>query len=108
VGEQHLSGDTLISRGDRAVYRRLAAGEGGVLLHLDTAAYHGVNEFGTVVWDRLERPMTLQDLLDDLGRELRDAPPTWRDDVRGFIQDLSDRDLLTLTQAPPDRPEGQS
>ena len=30
----------------RAVYRKLADGAGGVVLHLDTAAYHGVNETG--------------------------------------------------------------
>ena len=35
--------DQMIRPNPRSTFRELAEGSGGVLLHLDTAAYHGLN-----------------------------------------------------------------
>jgi hypothetical protein len=72
----------------------LSDGEGSVLLHLDTAAYHGLNDVGTAIWERLERPSTLDELYGALEGQFDGAPPTWRDDVRAFVEALLERDLL--------------
>jgi hypothetical protein len=94
------SGDRL-ARSPRAVHRRLSEGEGSVLLHLDTAAYHGLNDVGTAIWERLERPSTLDELYGALEGQLDGAPPTWRDDVRAFVEALLERDLLRRAEPDP-------
>ena len=76
-----------------------------MLLHLDTAAYHGINEFGMLIWERLETTKTLQSLIDELKPELSDTPPGWGDDVRAFVEDLAERDLVSLSDAAADSPE---
>ena len=74
-------------------------------MHLDTAAYHGINEFGTLIWERLETPRTLQSLVAELESVLADTPPGWGDDVRAFVEDLAERDLVSLSDAAADSPE---
>lgn len=85
-----------IRRSHRAVYRKLADGEGGVLLNLDSAAYHGINEVGTVIWADLERGPTLGSLLASLRDRLADPPAGWDQDVVAFLHDLADRHLITV------------
>ena len=55
-----LQSDIPIARHPSVVYRDLA--EGGVLLHLDSGQYHGVNDTGLAIWGLLERPSTLDEL----------------------------------------------
>lgn len=89
----HMS--TVIRPSDRAVYRKLAAGEGGVVLHLDSAAYHGLNEMGTVIWSRLEQgPAHVAALIEDLRGRLADAPAGWEQDVVDFLESLALRGLI--------------
>ena len=38
----------------------LAEGEGGVLLHLDSGQYHGVNPVGLAIWELLEDGCTVR------------------------------------------------
>lgn len=87
--------DTTVRRSDRAVFRKLADEQGGVVLHLDTAAYHGVNEFGALVWDRLAHEQTCGQLLAALQHELEAPPSGWEDEVISFLAALAERDLVT-------------
>ncbi len=43
----------MIRKNPQVVYRTLA-GEGGVLLHLESGAYHGLYEVGTLIWGLLD------------------------------------------------------
>lgn len=92
-----LEPDTTIVRSPRAVYRRLTDGEGAVLLHLDSAAYHSVNEVGALVWEHLQSAQTISDLIASLDAELVDQPPEWTDEIVAFVEDLRTRDLVQLT-----------
>ena len=92
-----MNPDTVVARNARVVHRRLGAGDGGVLLHLDTAAYHGLNDVGTVVWELLEEPRTLEALIAGVRERFGDPPATVDDDVTTFVNDLVARDLLVAT-----------
>jgi hypothetical protein len=80
----------------RATYRKLADGSGGVLLHLDTAAYHGLNEVGAFVWSILEPGITFNELMTRLSDEFIDAPPTLEDDIAYFLRSLEERGLVSI------------
>ena len=90
---------TVLRRNPRVEYRSMGEGEGGVLLHLDTAAYHGLNEVGALIWRLLEEPKPLDVLLRELRGELQEVPSRFEDEIRQFLSELTERDLI-LTGPP--------
>jgi hypothetical protein len=80
------------------VFRSLTEGQGSVLLHLDTGAYHGVNETGATVWALLERDKTFAVLLDELSAMLSRVPVTLEDEIRTFLRDLERRDIIRFAK----------
>jgi Coenzyme PQQ synthesis protein D (PqqD) len=94
-----LEPQTLIQRSPRAVYRNLTGGAGAVVLHLDTAAYYGVNLVGAIVWNLLEQEITVQRLVEELRGRLEAGPTTLGEEIREFVQQLVDRDLVRLKPA---------
>jgi hypothetical protein len=88
-----IEGNPVIRPSDRAVFKELADGS-AVILHLDTAASHGVNQIGTVIWSLLRAGISFEDLVTELGSTVENAPPELREDVAEFIQELAQRDLV--------------
>ena len=86
--------DAVIRRNPQVVYRELAGEGGAVLLHLDSGAYHGLNETGILIWSLIDGERTFDQLVADV-REQRDDPP---DDLGAeterFLADLRARDLI--------------
>jgi hypothetical protein len=85
---------TVLRRNPRVEYRSMGEGEGGVLLHLDTAAYHGLNEVGALIWRLLEEPKPFDVLLRELRGELQEVPSGFEDEIRQFLSELAERDLI--------------
>jgi len=88
--------DEVIRPNPRSTFRELSEGSGGVLLHLDTAAYHGLNEVGVAIWSLIEGGITYGDLLDGLRAKISDAPASLDDDVAAFLEELRVRDLVLI------------
>ena len=91
--------ETSISRNPRATFRKLQEGAGSVILHLDSAEYHGVNEVGSLVWTLLEEERTFSSLIGELRSHLESPPPALEDDISDFLGELADRDLIFLREA---------
>jgi Coenzyme PQQ synthesis protein D (PqqD) len=88
--------DQMIRPNPRSTFRELAEGSGGVLLHLDTAAYHGLNEIGVAIWSLIQPGITFGALVDALRSQITDAPAALDDDVATFLDDLRQRDLVLI------------
>ena len=86
----------VIVRNPRVEYRKLAEGGGAVLLNLDTAAYHGLNETGSVIWEAVGEGKAFDDLVPAVASSFDDAPPSLSAEVTAFIEDLLERDLLRV------------
>lgn len=86
----------MIIRNPRVEYRKLADGGGAVLLNLDTAAYHGVNETGSLIWESVREGKTLEDLVPQVAAVFEDAPPSLSEEIAAFVEDLVERDLLRI------------
>jgi hypothetical protein len=100
VAESGLGPDSTVTRSPRAVFRRLADEEGGVLLHLDTAAYHGLNEMGSLIWELIgDRGTVVSVLVAELKAHLDDAPPDLVDHVVEFLDALRERGLVSTGAA---------
>jgi len=89
-----IAPDTVVRRSPRAAFHQLAEGQGGVLLHVDTGAYHGLNRVGALIWETLERPMPFSALLDDLRPRFTDPPPGIAGEIQVFLEDLKTRGLI--------------
>jgi hypothetical protein len=72
----------------------MGEGEGGVLLHLDTAAYHGLNEVGALIWRLLEEPKAFDTLLQELRDQLQELPPQFEEEIGQFLDELAERGLV--------------
>ena len=83
----------MIRKNPQVVYRALA-GEGGVLLHLESGAYHGLNEVGTLIWGLLDEEKTFDQLVGELRVHLLDPPDDHPGEGEGFLADQRERDLL--------------
>jgi hypothetical protein len=88
-----LQPSTVLHRNSRVEYRSLGDEGGGVLLHLDTAAYHGLNGVGALAWSLLDG-ITFQKLLEELRTQLEGIPPTFEEEIAEFVSDLAERDLI--------------
>jgi hypothetical protein len=88
---------TRIRRNPDVVFRSLEAEQGGVLLHLQSGGYHGLNQVGSLIWGLIENDTRFSDLVDGVRAETEDAPVSVEEDVSGFVDDLSARDLVQLT-----------
>jgi hypothetical protein len=75
-------------------YRALSADEGGVLLHLRSGQYHGVNELGLVIWEFLDGERTVAEIVEAVRAQTDDAPPHLADDVVGFLDDMRRLELV--------------
>jgi coenzyme PQQ synthesis protein D (PqqD) len=89
---------TAVRRSPRATFRRLDDGS-AVILHLDTAQYHGVNEVGAVIWELTEPGPTFEDLLAGARAKLDDAPGDLEADVEEFVYALKERGLVELVSS---------
>lgn len=93
AADRSLEPSTVLLRNPRVEYRSLGEEEGGVLLHLDTAAYHGLNGVGALAWSLLDG-ITFEKLLDELRSRLEGIPPTFEEEIGEFLRDLAERDLI--------------
>lgn len=71
-----------------------------VLLHLDTEHYFGLNDSGSVMWQRLTSQPSIEDayhaLLDDF---IEVDPDELRRDLSALVDELVDHQLLMVRQA---------
>ena len=93
-----LSAAHAIARNPRVAFHPLSEGHGGVLLHLDTGAYHGINPVGSLVWQLLEQQSGLAQLIEVLRSRVEGAPANLDEEIAGFVKDLLARNLLTIEE----------
>ena len=81
-------------RNENVAFRRLATGEGGVLLHLESGDYHGINDVGCLIWELLDGERTVEAVALALRDGIEDAPSDLVDEVSVFLESLRARDLV--------------
>lgn len=91
-----ISEQSKVRRNPQVVARELAEGEGGVLLHLESGQYHGLNPIGVAIWDSLEEVRTVEQVVDSLRARVSDPPAHLAADVLGFLASMRERDLIMV------------
>ena len=88
--------DSKVQRDASVAFRRLAEGEGGVLLHLETGQYHGINEVGCLIWELLDGERTVTEVVEAVRARVEEAPQQLGDEVLSFLNDIHGRGLVIL------------
>jgi len=65
-----------------------------VLLDTDAGTYYGLNAVGTVLWDALQEPRSVEELVALTAEEFDVSSAECRDDVQSFVTDLDEADLV--------------
>lgn len=84
-----------IRRNPEAVYRSLRDGQGGVLLHLGSGQYHGLNQTGAWLWELIDGSRTVPEIAAEF-RARHDAPDGFDGIVEVFCGRLRERDLVRI------------
>ena len=87
-----------VSRNPQVTARALAEGEGGVLLHLESGGYHGVNPVGLLIWELLEEERTVADLVGAVRERVEGPAPQLENDVLEFLNGVEERGLLVVVE----------
>ena len=87
---------TRIRRSAEVAAHGLGASEGGVLLHLKSGQYHGVDNVGWVIWNLLDGSRSVAQLAEELRGRFPDAPDHLPEDVRTLLGDLLARNLVEI------------
>jgi PqqD family protein of HPr-rel-A system len=89
-----MAASPVIERSADVISRTLAGDDGAVLLHLGTGQYHTLNPVGSRIWELLESPLTELELNRRLVEEFDADQDSLAHDIRTFIQELLDRNLI--------------
>ena len=91
--------DSKVRRNPQVVARDLSEGEGGVLLHMQTGQYHGVNPVGLAIWELIDDDgSTVGDLVERLRDRVDEPPPSLESDVVEFLEGVGERNLVVVEQ----------
>jgi len=94
-----ITSESKVRQNPQVVARELSAGEGGVLLHLESAQYHGVNPVGLLIWELLDGQRTVREIVAAVREQVIDPPPQLDNDVMQFLKDVHERDLVFTDQS---------
>ena len=75
-----------------AAFRELA--DGGVVLHLGSGQYHGVNTVGALIWGLMDGSRTVPQIATALAELVEQPPGELESDVAAFVSDLRERGLV--------------
>ncbi len=91
-GEADLSPQTHV----RAVARQMSSETGGemVILNLETGQYHGLEQVGRLVWNRIQDGATVRELEQAVLDEYAVEPERCRQDLRILLEELRKRGLV--------------
>lgn len=93
-----MNPETKVRKNPNVVARELAEREGGVLLHLETGAYHGMNPVALVIWELVDGERTVADLIEATRARVDNPPPQLDQDVIAFLKSAVERDLVHVVE----------
>lgn len=67
-----------------------------VMMSVERGRYYGLDEVGRRVWELLQQPIRLGDLLDTLVEEFEVGRDDCAADIMPFLASLAENDLLTM------------
>jgi hypothetical protein len=67
-----------------------------VMMSIEAGRYYGLDDIGTVIWQRIDPPCSFGDLVDQLALEYEADRATISSDVRALIDRMAQQDVVRL------------
>lgn len=67
-----------------------------VMMSIDNGEYYGLNEVATVIWDRIEKSLSVEELVEELMEEFNVSQEQCEVDVIGFLEKLHEKNLIFI------------
>ena len=67
-----------------------------VILHLEGGVYYGLNETGTVVWNLIQKPKSVNEILDTLLGQFDIEPKQCENDLLKLLNELEEHKLIDV------------
>jgi len=73
---------------------RVIEGE-AVILSMETKVLRGLNPVGSRIWELIDGQRSVEEIVGVIVKEFDVEPPRAEEDVRGFLEELLDKGLVT-------------
>ena len=90
-----ISDDTLITRNDGVL--ATAVQDETVIMHVASGHYYGLDDIGSVIWQRIEQPCRFGTLIDALVAEYDGDRALITEDVRKLLSIMAEHSVILLT-----------
>ncbi|KMK75025.1 lasso peptide biosynthesis PqqD family chaperone [Alkalihalobacillus pseudalcaliphilus] len=67
-----------------------------VMLSIENGKYYNLGEIGGEIWDLLERPLTLESLVEKLVNRYEISLSKCSEEVQGFLDELKEQNLIEV------------
>ena len=67
-----------------------------VVLHLDSGQYYGLNEIGTLVWNMVQTPKTVNEIKKGIFEKYEITEEVCEQDLLKLLQELMENDLIEI------------
>ena len=94
MGEKQLMANSVIVRSSELVSSDID-GE-VVMMSIENGKYYGLDKVGSRIWEVLENPLSVSELIDQLLVEFEVERETCEKDVMYFLQKLDDDNMLEI------------
>ncbi|MFA5966784.1 MAG: PqqD family protein [Sphingomonas sp.] len=95
MNDMTLDDGSMIARNEALVAAQV--GDQAMLMDLDSGAMFQLNRTGARIWELVETPCTLADLIAALERGFPGGGDTLRDDVVAFVAQMRETGLLEIS-----------
>lgn len=93
-----LNSDSIIQRND-SKYLANSIGNETVLMNIETGDYLGINGVGTDIWNILNSPLKLEDLINEITKLYDVSEEECTAQVNTFLDSMLQQNMLTITSA---------
>lgn len=66
------------------------------MLDMKEGVYYGLNEMGTIIWDLIQKPITIQEIIDKILAEYDVDEETCYSDLTELVQEMLDNGLVEI------------
>lgn len=69
-----------------------------IVLNMETGRFYNLDDVGFLIWQLLDNPSTLNDIISGVAKECEIPASECQDDVADFVQTLLTNNLITVTE----------
>ncbi|OPX87436.1 MAG: Coenzyme PQQ synthesis protein D (PqqD) [Pelotomaculum sp. PtaB.Bin104] len=92
--QKKISVDTIVSQATGLVAADMDGEK--VMLNIEKGKYYGINGIGSRIWELLEIPHRVREVVDALLKEYKVEEKTCQNDVLAFLNKLYDQGLVNI------------